>query len=96
MKVGEHLLVCLSEECAEIIQIVDKALRFGLDDSHPKEPGSNYERIKREINDLHGVIELLSEQGIHFPMDRQLIDEKKEKVKKYMEYAKTRRTLETG
>ncbi len=31
MNKTEYLLVCLAEECAEIQQAVDKALRFGLD-----------------------------------------------------------------
>ena len=31
----EHLLTILSEECAEVIKDVSKALRFGLDDYPP-------------------------------------------------------------
>ena len=30
----EHLLVCLSEECAEIQKAVSKTLRFGEDRNH--------------------------------------------------------------
>jgi len=83
----EYLLVCLTEECAEIIKDTDKALRFGLNDSHPCEKGTNHERIENEINDLLGVFELLHESGIEFKVDIKKIDKKKEKVLKYMNYA---------
>ena len=91
----EHLLVCLSEECAEIIKIADKALRFGLGSSHPCEPGSNYERIEHEINDLYGVIEVLSQHGIYFPRDDRQVKDKIEKIRHYMEYAEARGTIRT-
>mgnify|MGYP001214689894 FL=1 len=89
----EHLLICLSEECAEVIKSTDKALRFGLGDSHPSEAGSNYERIEHEINDLYGVIELLSMHGIYFPRDDRQVKEKIEKIRHYMEYAEARGTI---
>ena len=94
MNKEEHLLVCLSEECAEIIKSISKALRFGFDDHHPNNLTSNYEAIERELNDLYGVIELLSEAGLHFPIDRLQIGAKKEKVKYYMEYAEAKGTID--
>lgn len=94
MKKEEHLLVCLSEECAEIIKAVDKSLRFGLDDHHPNESASNYDRLEYELNDLYGVVELLSDVGLHFPVDKNQVEEKKEKLKKYMEYAEAKGMIE--
>jgi hypothetical protein len=91
----EHLLTCLIEECAEVQKAASKALRFGLDDHAPD--GSitkNEESIAYECIDLLAIIEMLREENI-IPLlnAQQLIVDKKNKVKKYMEYAKERRTL---
>jgi len=83
----EHLLVCLSEECAEVIKEVNKALRFGLDDVHPRKITTNRENIESELNDLYGVLEFLGESGLLFERDSMAITKKKEKVKHYIEYA---------
>jgi hypothetical protein len=58
----EHLLVCLAEECGEVIQSVGKALRFGLDHGYSDRTTTNAqdiahnEEIKRYIDDAkHGL-----------------------------------------
>lgn len=98
----EHLLACVSEECAEIIQAVDKALRFGLDDGHPNQNTTNAHDIIKEFHDLVGVLELLAEDGSLACWDavnhegesfREAIEKKKTKVSQYMEYAKSRGTV---
>lgn len=91
----EHLLTCLTEECAEIQQAVAKALRFGLNDGHPGRMTSNAGDIMIEYADLVAVFELLQEEGVIGQIDtlRETIDQKKIKVKRYMEYAKSRGTL---
>jgi len=48
MNKTEYLLVCLAEECAEIQQAVDKALRFGLDVGFPGGKTTNAQDISRE------------------------------------------------
>lgn len=94
MNKTEHLLTCLSEECAEIQQAVSKAVRFGLDDGHPESNTTNAQDIERELTDLAAVIELLEEDGlITIKMPEQDIKQKKDKVCKYMEYAKQRGTI---
>ena len=91
----DHLLVCLIEECSEIIKDASKALRFGLQDFNPNdlEQKTNLSRIRTELNDLYGVIELLNEHHLELDIDRELIDNKKEKVKEYMKYAEERGRL---
>ena len=93
----EHLLVCASEECAEISQAVDKALRFGLDDGSPDRTTTNEEDIVKELHDLIAVFEMLDEEGVipsvHTTDSDKAIDEKKAKVEKYLEYSKSRGTL---
>lgn len=89
----EHLLVCLAEECAEIQKEVSKALRFGLENSHPKYPGTPRERIEYEMNDLLGVIEFLAENGLHFAQYPNRIEAKKLKLQKYIQYAEEKETI---
>lgn len=96
MNKTEHLLTCLAEEGVEIALELSKqsckSLRFGLHDVNVLEPKgpTNQERLIDELNDLHGVIELLIEVGA-LPADwhdRKKVDAKKEKVCKFMDYAK--------
>ena len=91
----EHLLTCLMEECAEIQKAAAKALRFGLDDHHPDTPGvTNADEIAREYIDLLAIIEMLREESI-IPMlaSPQMVQAKKDKVLKYMAYARARGVL---
>jgi len=86
----EYLLICVTEECAEIIQIADKALRFGLDDWHPAiEPVvTNHEHLAHELADLAAVVELLHERGVNLvdPNRQEQITAKKAKVLEYMSW----------
>ena len=86
----QHLLVCLSEECAEVIHAASKCLRFSPEDKHPLKASTNIEDLKLELNDLISVIQMLQEV---FPeeltFDKSHIAFKKEKVLHYMDYART-------
>ena len=95
MNKTEHLLTCLIEECAEIQKVASKALRFGLDDHAPDSDSTNAEDIITEIYDLLAIIEMLKEEKIIYdlPDTKELIKQKKDKVTKYMDYAKNRGTL---
>ena len=48
-------LAILAEECGEIVQIVMKALRHGLDFHHPETGETNRLAVEREIGDLHAI-----------------------------------------
>ena len=93
----EYLLTCLSEECAEIIQVVGKTQRFGLDDDFLEE--SPRKALQREYNDLLGVVELLmielykGDLGYQACVVRDMIEAKKKKVLKYIEYSEKKGTL---
>lgn len=88
----EHLLVCLAEECAEIQHAVGKALRFGpQDDFKATTPAEN---IARECCDMIAVIEMLEEAGvIEKTGSIQAIEQKKARVRHYMEYARAHGAL---
>lgn len=91
----EHLLVCLAEECSEIQKAVTKSLRFGLEDRGPKGLTTNQEDISIELTDMLAIVEMLNEiePGIKPIIDREIVNAKKLKVRRYMKYAKERGTL---
>lgn len=90
MNRNEHLLSCLAEECAEVAQCVSKALRFGLLEVQPGQSLTNAERIAQELNDLVAVAELVEEAGL-VPSTGTFaaIEQKKAKVRLFMEYAES-------
>lgn len=83
MNTQDYLLICLTEECAEIAQRATKALRFGLDEIQPGQTLNNKERLIQEIADLFGVIEKLE---LEIPKDKVLA--KQIKIEKFMKYSK--------
>lgn len=84
----DHLLVILSEECSEITKEVSKALRFGLDDKEPGQDLTNREKIQQEYTDLMGVIALLVNEGvITNSLDVEGMNNKIQKIKRFMEYS---------
>lgn len=97
MNTEEHLLTCLGEEGTEIAKDVSKSLRFGLDDVNCLEPSgpTNRERLVNELNDLEAVRQLCVAHGL-VPedwLDNEKIKAKKEKVLKFMDYARRVGTL---
>lgn len=84
----EHLLVCLTEECAEVQHAVAKALRFGLDDGYPGAASTNAQDIAREFADVLAVVEMLEEVGaLKRHTDTHAIERKKARVREYIGYA---------
>lgn len=85
----EHLLTILTEECNETGQRVSKAIRFGMQEVQEGQLLTNAERVIYEFNDIVAVMELLLNDGdIKLLFDREAIVAKKQKIVKYMEYAK--------
>jgi len=60
----EHLLVCLMEECGEVIQAASKCLRFGLQNSASGSPLTNSQEVVKEFADVLTVITELGRRGI--------------------------------
>lgn len=79
----QHLLTILAEECAEVAQRASKAIRFGLHEVQPGQPDDNQFRLEVELADLLATAETL---GLQVREAHKAA--KKEKLAKYMEYAK--------
>ena len=91
----ELLLITLSEECNETAQRVSKALRFTLEEIQDGQTFNNAERIVYEFNDIAAVMEILKEEGlVEKVIDREAIELKKVKVKKWLQYSEKVGTLE--
>jgi len=69
-------LVITQEECAEVIQVISKIFRFGLDE--------NDHRLETEIGDLLCMVDLLIEQRIIDPYKLEIAKHaKRNKLKKW-------------
>lgn len=91
MNATEYLLQTLTEELAETIQCISKIQRFGPDDVWPRPGGmTNMQKLKMEINDILGTLEMCEERRIiRCVRSRKLIDSKKSKIRKWMRYSRS-------
>jgi NTP pyrophosphatase (non-canonical NTP hydrolase) len=84
----EEIMTILQEECAEVIQIICKIRRFGIDQVY-LDQGSNRERLTSEVGDLQAMIDLLQ---IYNVVDRSDVDTAKlkkfDKLQKWSEVFK--------
>lgn len=85
---NELLLIQLGEECNEIAGRISKAQRFGLTEVQPGQPQNNVERIHNELMDLMGVYSMLQDSGVLPNMEFPLIEEKKKKVERFLDYSR--------
>lgn len=83
-KQQEEILRILQEECGEVVQMVSKVCRFGLDQQHLKDGKPNRERLTEELGDLQCMIELAIEFGVVRRNDVTMSHmAKREKLKKW-------------
>lgn len=63
---GIERLALLAEECAEVIQVIGKILRHGLDSSspvkHPLGQDTNRVILQRELQDVYLAVELMKQE----------------------------------
>ena len=76
------------EECGEVIQACSKALRFGLDDAHPKQGNvPNRACIARELLDVNTIRVMLENESTidhRWAYSQEVAD----RVEKYLEVSK--------
>jgi NTP pyrophosphatase (non-canonical NTP hydrolase) len=93
MNKREHIFTVLQEECAEVIQCVSKIKRFGLTNTQPASGMLNLQILVNELNDLMAVVEMLEEDGLPKIRDDVKIQNKKQKVKHFLNVSKQAGTL---
>lgn len=59
-----EILDILQEECGEVVQMISKCRRFGLDNAYGEDNETNRTRLTKEVGDLMCMIQLLQEAGI--------------------------------
>jgi len=90
VKINEHILKKITEECSEVIKEISKAELFGMEDCEPGQELSNKEKIQDELADLLGAIELVCEHGIlndREIFNREKVEAKKAKILKWLKYS---------
>jgi hypothetical protein len=90
----------MAEECAEIIQAVNKALRFGPHDHdfNGDDKSMNRQQIVKKLNDLGGVKAKMRRIGM-FTLD-ELVDseaqaQKIKKIERFMNYSRMQGVLKS-
>lgn len=84
----QYYLGKLAEEGVEVSQIALKTMQFGPTEVMPGQPLNNFERCHLELDDLNAMIEELNAQfGFGYKPNRERIEAKKEKVRKYLAYS---------
>lgn len=80
----QYLLVCLAEECAEVVQTVTKLLRFGPNDTHPtyRNGATNLEAVAQEADDVRALLLMLNAA---LPSDPKRIEAKMGRVIAFMD-----------
>jgi NTP pyrophosphatase (non-canonical NTP hydrolase) len=80
-----EILNILQEECAEVIQMVSKCRRFGIDTDHLKASKPNRAKLTEEIGDVLAMINLCIKYNI---VDQsQVIVAQENKFKKLKEWS---------
>jgi NTP pyrophosphatase (non-canonical NTP hydrolase) len=81
-KQKEYLLI-LAEECSEVIKVITKTFRFGLESKNPYIPESptNKEELIQEIGDVMAMVELLKDSALELT-DESLKAAKQKKIDK--------------
>lgn len=78
----EHeALAILMEECGEVVQIVGKIFRHGLDRYHPDSLKVNRDELTKECGDVQCSIRILLRDGII--TQRRLNTAKRAKIRKF-------------
>jgi len=81
-----EVLNLITEECAEVIQIISKIARFGFDSYHPTDPTkeTNRAHLETEIGDLLCLLGIASERKIFdYENVQKAVTAKREKLKVY-------------
>lgn len=81
-------LALLAEECGEVIQMIGKSLRHGLDSCHPDGGESNRVMLGQEIGDVLAAVEILIAGDVVAREEvEQAVERKLLRVHRYLHHA---------
>lgn len=81
-------LALLAEECAEVIQVISKIQRHGMESHHPVTQAQNYDSLQREVGDIMAALRLAETyQLIDWGRVIQARDSKIARVGEYLHHA---------
>ena len=84
-----ELILIFMEECAEAAHRASKLSRFGIDETQPGQTLTNRQRLSIEYGQIIAIASLLSQEDMISELVVQhAVDEKKEKLRKYMQHSK--------
>lgn len=87
-------LAILSEECAEVIQIIGKILRHGYESTHPKGGPTNRDHLELELGDVLCIGRMMSRNG---DVEEESIEEHaSEKLSRLFKYAHHQEPQQAG
>lgn len=82
-------LALIAEECAEVIQIIAKIQRHGLESCHPDSRELNYDTLQKEIGDVMAAFRIGEVQFlINWGLVIKARDRKLMRVQQYLHHAK--------
>lgn len=88
MNLQQLLFLKLSEECNEVGQECSKIIQFGMDEVYAPIGISNRDRLKRELQDLYAIVQILNEDfGLGFEPSPEAVEVKRNKVLHYAGYS---------
>jgi NTP pyrophosphatase (non-canonical NTP hydrolase) len=84
-------LAILAEECGEVVKVVGKILRHGIDSHHPTTHIDNREYLENELGDVTAAIKIIIDEKI---VTRQAVDDmcfdKLQRIGKYLHHIKVK------
>lgn len=88
MNYQQYLLIKLAEEASELAQIALKTAQFGLYETCPGKDETNIQHVTAEYNDVIAIVEMINTEIYDLlERDSYLVDAKKQKVMKYLQYS---------
>ena len=82
-KQEQEILDILQEECAEVIQMISKCRRFGIDEIHIKTGQINRDLLTEEIGDLLCMIKLATSSIVDLKQVNKAANRKLVKLKSW-------------
>ena len=86
MNKEQHLFLKLGEEAIEVAHMSAKVMQFGMTEVQVGLNKHNVERLHGEMDDYQAMIEMLNDNhGLGYIPNRENIEAKKDKVRRYLD-----------